>query len=137
MDLTIETKMRLYGKEYPNIIYDWAYYGSMVMTKVIEDWWENTGAKKYEGKLFVNKETYEVFQALKILYFKYFTTSERANILLAFKEKPSRKEDGNFFTRDPHNMIVVGHICIDFITDDWKHRTFYSIEDYFKRLVVI
>lgn len=137
MDLTFEIKMKLYEKEYPNVRYDWDYFGPTVITEVIEEWWKKTGSEQYKNKLFVNKETYEAFQALKTLHFKYFTTSKRANVLHAFKEKPERKEDSFFFTRDPYDMIIVDHICIDFITDDWEHRTFYSIKDYFERLVMI
>lgn len=90
-----------------------------------------------EESILVEYEVLQAFKCLKGLHFKWFTTTQRANILLAFKEEPSRDENGQFFTRDPHDMIVVDHICIDFITDDWEHRTFYSIKDYFERLVMI
>lgn len=87
-----------------------------------------------EEPLLVEYEVLQAFKCLKGLNFKWFTTSQRANILFAFKEKPSRNENGQFFTRDPHDMIVVDHICIDFITDDWEHRTYYSIDEYYKKM---
>lgn len=84
--------------------------------------------------LLVDYEVYSAFDSLRKLRFKWFTASQRANILFAFKEKPSRDEHGRFFTQDPHDMIVVDHICIDFITDDWKHRTYYSIDEYYEKM---
>lgn len=89
-----------------------------------------------EEPLIVDYEVIQAFECLKGLNFKWFTASKRANILLAFKEEPSRDENGRFFTQDPHDMIVINHICIDFITDDWEHRTYYSIDEYYKKMKV-